>query len=127
VTVLRVDAAGVRRFAVAPAGLVDTLALDETDRVLLFYLAQDGNERGQRAVRVDTTSGAVERLELMPADELPPLDHPALVRCGREPWLAAEVVLSEGVDSGTARAESAVIALPAACLIRPSRAPVPPR
>jgi hypothetical protein len=117
VTLVRVGAREVHTVAVAREGLVDTFALDEGDRAVVLYLAAEGADRAQRAARVDLGTGAVGPLVVAPADELPPLDHPALVRCGREPWLAAEVLVSEGDDASGMR-ESAVIALPFACLVR---------
>lgn len=115
VRLLRVERAGVTTLQVAPRGLVDTIGLDAEDRVLVLYVAAGTEERAQRAARVDVATGRVEALSLTPSDDLPPLDRPALVRCGREPWLAAEVLVSESTDAA-ARRESAVIALPFACL-----------
>src|SRR5207244_3782581 len=97
------------RTRVRPRTLVGPV---RSDRALLLYVGASNSDRSQRAARIDVNTGAIESLRLAPSDDLPPLDHPALVRCGREPWLVAEILVSEGNDAGTSPRESAVIALP---------------
>lgn len=115
VVLVRVDASGVTTLTVAQQGLVDTFTLDDRDRAVVFYVL--GNEQSQRAARIDLDRGMVERLNLVPTDELPPLDHPALVRCGREPWLTAEVLIDTGGDAGGVSTERGVIAVPLECVL----------
>ncbi len=107
---------GARVYDVMPSGLIDTVVLEHDSTVLALYVNAIGETRAQHAVRFDAATGAVRRVTLAPSDEMPPLDHPTLVRCGGEAWLAAEVVV-EGTDAGRAR-ETAVMAVPAACIVQ---------
>ncbi|MEI8255068.1 MAG: hypothetical protein WCJ30_05285 [Deltaproteobacteria bacterium] len=115
VRMLRVGASGAVPTDLAPSGLIDTFAREHDTTMLALYVEGAGETRTQRAVRFDAASGNVRAARLTPSDALPPLDRPALVRCGDEVWLAAEVVVEPG-DAGRAR-ETAVMVLPAACVV----------
>jgi hypothetical protein len=114
-TLLLVGPGGTRTVAVARSGLVDDVVLDSSERAIVLYVAPAADAgQAQRAARVDTSSGRVEPLVLQPADPLPPLDHPAVVRCDGEPWLAAEVMIADP-DAGVR--DDAVLAAPLSCLL----------
>ncbi len=115
VRLLRVGVGGAVPVDVAPSGLIDTFAREHDTTVLALYVDGSGDTRAQYAVRFDTSTSTSRPARLTPSDALPPLDRPALVRCGDEVWLAAEVVVEPG-DAGRAR-ETAVMVLPAACVL----------
>ena len=110
VTVLRVDATGMTPMPVVSEGLLDTFSLDAAGHILLFYVGNGS----QRAARLDPATGAVNLLGVAPPADLPPIDHLALIRCAGESWLGFEVLVSADDAGG----ESAVMAVPAECLLR---------
>jgi hypothetical protein len=117
VRMLRIDAANtVRTTDIAPAGLIDTVAIEHDQTVLAFYVDAIGETRAQHAMRFDAATGETHRAPLEPTDDIPPLDRPALVRCGDELWLTAEVVVQPG-DAGRPN-ETAVMVVPASCVVR---------
>jgi hypothetical protein len=117
VRILRIDAANtIRTTDLAPAGLVDSIAIERDQTVLAFFVDAVGETRAQHAMRFDAATGEIRRAPLEPSDEIPPLDRPALVHCGDEVWLAAEVVVEPG-DAGRTN-ETAVMIVPASCVVR---------
>ncbi len=114
------DDHGLQTFELGARGLPDTIALDASGRLIVMMLTADRKRRGQQAVRVDLETQESTDVTLVPGDALPPMDHPALVRCGNEPWIVAEVLVDDGAGDAAARRtrESAVIALPFECLAR---------